>query len=331
MKAFEYAEPKTEAEVLDFLSPIAGETEILAGGTDLVGLMKRMVITPERVVNIMEVPTLRKIEPLPDGGVAIGAAVTLDEVLASPLLTQYPAVQQAISNLGSLQLQCQSTIGGDLCQRPRCWYFRRGNGLLAGAGQMVAEGDSRNHAIFGNGGPAKFVSGTRIGPALIAHGAQVRIVGPQEGEEQLLDLPQLFRTPRHEGERETILQPQQYISHILLPANGGWTSGIYEVRHGESPDYPLAAAAAGLQIHGGRVHEARIVLGQVAPVPWVSEVAAHVIEGQPVDERTAEAAGEAAIAQATPLKDNEYKVHLARTCVKRAILRAAGLPTGGFE
>jgi xanthine dehydrogenase YagS FAD-binding subunit len=257
--------------------------------------------------------------------------VTLDAILDSPLLAQYPAVQQAVSSFGSMQLACQGTIGGDLCQRPRCWYFRAGNGLLAHAGQMVEEGDSRYHAIFGNDGPAKFVSGTRVGPALIAHGAKVRIVGPEGDAEQFVALDAFFRTPRHEGERETILRPNQLLTHILLPPNNGWTSGIYEVRASEGPDYPLAAAAAGLRISGGVVRVARVVLGQVAPTPWCSEAAAHAIEGHIVDERTAEIAGEAAILAARPLKDNAYKVQLAKTSVKRAILQAAGLPTGGFE
>ena len=155
MKAFAYAEPKSESEVLDFLSDAPGEVEIIAGGTDLMGLMKKMIVTPDRVVNIMEVPSLKQIEALPEGGVAIGAAVTLDDVLASPLLLQYPAVQQAISSLGSIQLQSQGTIGGDLCARPRCWYFRSGRGLLGQAGELAAEGDNRHHAIFGNDGPAK--------------------------------------------------------------------------------------------------------------------------------------------------------------------------------
>ena len=331
MKAFAYAEPKTEKEVLDFLSDQAVEAEIIAGGTDLVGLMKKMIITPDCVVNVMEVPSLKRIESQPDGSVKIGAAVTLDDVLASGLLTQYPAVQQAISSLESIQLQSQGTIGGDLCARPRCWYFRAGNGLLAEAGSMVEQGDNRHHAIFGNEGPAKFVSSSRLAPALIAHGAQVRIVGPNANDESIADLSEFFQTPRHEGERETILQRDQFITHIVLPANDGWTSGVYEVKHGSGPDYPLVAAAAGLKLRGGVVEQSRIVLGQVAPQPWVSEAAAHALEGLPIDPITAEAAGIAAIQAATPLTDNAYKVQLAKVSVRRAILRAAGLPTDGLD
>ena len=331
MKAFAYAEPKSEAEVLDFLSGQPGEAEIIAGGTDLVGLMKKMIITPDRVVNIMEVPALKQIAALPEGGVKIGAAVTLDVVQASPLLAQYPAVQQAIASINSMQLQSQGTIGGDLCQRPRCWYFRSGKGLLAEAGKMVLEGDHRHHAIFGNDGPAKFISTSRLAPALIAHGAQVRVVGPAVEDETCVDLASFFRTPRHEGERETILGRDQFISHILLPANNGWTSAVYEVKHGAGPDFPLVAAAAGLKIQGGVVERARVTLGQVAPLPWASEAAAHAIEGMPVNETTAEVAGTAAVQAATPLKDNVYKVQMAKVSVQRAILRAAGLPTGGLD
>jgi xanthine dehydrogenase YagS FAD-binding subunit len=331
MKAFAYAQPSTEAEVLQFLSDQPGEAEIIAGGTDLVGLMKKMIITPERVVNIMEVPSLKRIDALPDGGVRIGAAVTLDDVNDSALLAQYPAVKQAITSLGSIQLQCQGTIGGDLCQRPRCWYFRSGNGTLAQSGKLVVEGDNRNHAIFGNDGPAKFVSGTRLGPALIAHQAKVRVLGPSADDEALVGLASFFQSPRHEGERETILRRDQFVSHILLPPNSGWTSAIYEVKHGVGPDYPLAAAAAALQLRGGVVEQARIILGQVAPTPWMSDAACHAIEGMPVNATTAEVAGRAAIEFATPLKDNAYKVQLAKTAVQRAVLRAAGLPTGGMD
>src|SRR5436190_11789923 len=149
MKSFAYASPTTEGEALSLLSE-PGEIEILAGGTDLVGLMKKMIITPDLVVNIRDIPSLRTIEQLDDGAIAIGAAVTLDELLAHPYLDPYPAIGQAIQGISSMQLQCQGTIGGEVLQRPQCWYFRGGQGLLAGGGSAVEEGDSRYHAIFGN-------------------------------------------------------------------------------------------------------------------------------------------------------------------------------------
>jgi xanthine dehydrogenase YagS FAD-binding subunit len=330
MKAFEYAAPRTEAEVLEFLSAEAGKTELLAGGTDLVGLMKKMVLTPDRVVNIMDIPTLKQIQPLDDGGLRIGAAVTLDELLDYPYLENYPAIGQAIRGINSMQLQAQGTIGGEICSRPRCWFFRNGYGLMAEGGRIAAEGDNRYHAILGNSGPAKFVSSSRIAPALIALGAQLRVYGPSEEDETLLPAAGLFRAPRHEDQRETVLLPNQLITHIILPPAEG-PSATYEVRHGEGPDYPLAAAAAALQFDGlGYVREAKIVLGQVAPTPWISNEAAQQVIGRRVDTAVAEAAGKAAVARATPLSENGYKVQLAKVAVKRAILLAAGLETGGF-
>jgi xanthine dehydrogenase YagS FAD-binding subunit len=328
MKPFEYAAPREESEVLDLLSADWGQSEVLAGGTDLVGLMKKMIVTPRRVVNIKEVESLRGVES-DSTGLVIGATTTLDDLLDSPHVAPFPAIAQAIRGIASPQLQAQGTIGGELCQRPRCWYFRNRHGLTAGRGRMVASGDNRYHAIFGNAGPARFVSASRLAPVLIALGARVRVIGPQPTDETYLPLASLYRTPRDEHQREHVLAPNQLLTHIEVPA-GGLANAIYEVRQGAGPDYPLAAAAAALSVQGGVVREATIVLGQVAPTPWVSPEAAAAILGRPVNRETTRAAGEAAVRQATPLSGNRYKVQLARVAVQRAILLAAGLPTGGF-
>jgi xanthine dehydrogenase YagS FAD-binding subunit len=329
MKAFEYASPREEAEVLGLLSPTWGQTEVLAGGTDLLALMKKMIETPDRVVNIKDVASLRGISA-DSTGVTIGATTTLDEILASPELDDFPSIKQAIAGINSQELQCQGTIGGELCRRPNCWYYRNGYGLLAKNGRLVGEGRNRFHAILGNSGPARFVHPSRIAPALVALEARVRIIGPGEQDESFLPLEFFYRTPRDEQQRETVLEPNQLLTHILLSPADGRTSAAYEVRHGEGPDAPLAAAAAALRLSGGIVQEANIVMGHVAPTPWVSPEAARAIIGQPVTPETAERAGDAAVARATPLSENAYKVQLARVAVKRAILLAAGLETGGF-
>lgn len=328
MKAFEYASPRTEAEVVQLLSAEPGKTEILAGGTDLVGLMKKMIVTPDRVVNIMDVPTLKSIDEMPDGSVSIGAAVTLDDILAHPYLDMYPAIKQAIRGISSMQLQAQGTLGGEVCQRPRCWFYRNGDGLL---NEGVASGANEFHAILGNSGPAKFVNSSRIAPALIALDAQLRVLGPDEEAEHFVPLAGFFRSPQREGQREHVLAANQFVTHIILPPIEGRTCATYEVRHGEGPDYPLAAAAAALRLDGfGIVHEANVVLGQVAPMPWISQEASAVLKGRKVNTALAEVAGEAAVSRATPLSQNEYKVQLAKVAVKRAILLAAGYETGGF-
>jgi len=226
-----------------------------------------------------------------------------------------------------MQLQAQGTLGGELCQRPRCWFFRNGEGLLSAD---VASGDNRYHAILGNLGAAKFVSSSRIGPALTALGAKVRIAGPAEDQVRMVDVKDFFRTPGQEGQRETILEPKQLLTHIELPAVAGRTSSCYEVRISEGPDTPLAAASVVLKREAGVVRDAQVVLGQVAPTPWSSPEARNVLLGQPVSEELAEKAGQAAVSVARPLSENGYKVQLAQVAVKRAVLLAAGLETGGF-
>lgn len=329
MKAFEYAAPREEAQVTSLLAERWGETEILAGGTDLIGLMKQFVVTPRRVVNIKEVRGLRGVVA-DSSGVTIGAVTRLDEVLEHPALTDYPAVTQAIQGINSLQLQAQGTLGGELCQRPRCWYFRSGGGLLAAAGRQVEEGDNRYHAILGNQGPAKFVSASRVAPALIALGARVRVLGPGPEDEAVYPLEFLYQIPGSDADRELALLPNQWVTHVLLPPVDRWANATYEVRQGAGPDYPLAAAAAALKLEGGFVRQARVVLGHVAPIPWLSVEATEALAGLPITPETARAAGEASVARAAPLSHNRYKVQLARVAVERALLAAVGQPTGGF-
>ena len=331
MKNFEYAQPRTEAEALRLLSSRPGVSELLAGGTDLVGLMKKMIVTPERVVNVGEIDAMRQIDRDDDGSLIVGASVHLDEFLDSSLTDTYPSVKQAIQGINSIQLQAQGTLVGELLRRPMCWYYRDGHGLLANEGRMVVNGDNRYHAILGNQGPAKFVSASRLAPALIALDAEIRIVGPEPSDERILPLDQLYRIPRYERQRENGLLPNQLVTHVILPPyDGTKLSASYEVRHGEGPDSPLAAASVCLNLLGGICQEARVVLGQVAPVPWVSVEAERALQGRAIDESTAAIAGREALAGATPLSHNEYKVQQAEVAVKRAILRAVGLDTGGF-
>ena len=329
MKPFEYAAPTDATGVLELLSDDAEATALLAGGTDLVPLMAKLIVTPRRVVNITEVASLRGVSA-DSLGVSIGATTTLDELLEAPELDQFPSIRQAIDGINSDTLRAQGTLGGELLQRPQCWYFRGGHGLLAEAGRRVLEGNSSYHAIFGNAGPAKFVSPSRIAPALIALGASARIIGPSDQEETILPVEALYRTPRDAQQREHVIGPNQLLTHILLPARGS-ANATYEVRQSAGPDFPLVGAGASLQLENGIVRDATIVLGQVAPTPWVSYAAVQAIIGQTVDLDTATAAGEAAIEGATPLADNAYKVRLASVAVRRAILRAAGQETGGIE
>lgn len=331
MKNFEYAQPYTEAEAVQLLADSTKSTAVLAGGTDLVGLMKRGVEGPDRVVNIREIQSLKSIERDDEGNTWIGAAVALDDFLDHSLTHIFPAAKQVIQGISSPQLQSQGTLVGELLRRPTCWYFRQGNGLLANGGRMVVEGDNRYHAILGNRGEAKFVNASRLAPALIVLGAHVRIIGPSVKSERFVELAKLYQTPTDETETENVLQQGELVTHVVLPKTHRSLSAAYEVRHGEGPDQPLAAAAVSLDVELGRVKEARIVLGQVAPTPWLAVDAANSLIGQEINEESAAIAGHEALIGARPLSQNEYKIQLAKVAVKRALLRAVGIETGGLD
>ncbi|QDU37830.1 Carbon monoxide dehydrogenase medium chain [Maioricimonas rarisocia] len=325
MNDFEYAAPRTEAEAVTLLGEQEGNAAVLAAGTDLVSLMQQGVVRPGRVVDISGIDSLKGVEVTPEG-VQIGALTTMEEILDSPVLADYPALGDVAEGIRAIQIQQNGTLGGDLCHLPNCWYFRKGYGLLAteNGRSLAAEGDNRYHAIFGNQGAAKFVNASRFAPSLIAWHAEVRVVGPDEESEQWLPLEQFYRTPKLERQGTNILAPGQFISHIRLPNSGTKLSACYEVLELEGLDWPLSSCAVTLSMEAGIVREACIVLGQVAPVPWVSYIASSVVRGQPLTPETAARAGEAAVSEATPLWNNEYKVQLARASVKRALLKATG-------
>lgn len=324
MRPFEYASAKTRAQAVGLLGASFDQAEVLAGGSDLLALMKDDIVHPRRLVSIQEIAELREVRPS-ESGLSIGALKTLSELADDKeVRRRYPALAQALEEAASPQIRNVATLGGNLCQRPRCWYFRGGHGLLAkgpGGESLVVKGDNRYHAILGNPGPAYFVSPSTIAPVLVAYGAKVRIHGPKGDRE--LPVEKFFRVPQSEAEREHDLQPNEIVTEIVLPSATGSVGANYEVRQKEAFDWPYATATAVLRVTGGKVQSARIVLGHVAPVPWVSEEAARAMAGKPVDAQTAAAAGQAAVAGARPLSRNKYKVQLAKVAVARALLAAA--------
>ncbi len=324
MEAFEYARPKSTQEAIKLLTGAEGEALALAGGTDLISLMKDGVSRPKRLVSLQHVSELKGISFRSESGLRLGAAVTLEELMESAEVREhYPALVQAAEGVSSPQVRSTGTVGGDLCQRPRCWYYRAGFGLLAvyKGKPLVPDGDNRYHAILGNSGPAYFVSPSTLAPILVALNAHLKIHGPQGPRE--VSVNNFFVTPKHEGELEHALQPGEIVTEIQVPHPGDVKMAVYEVRQKEALDWPLAAAAVVLKLDGGSMQSASVVLGHVAPVPWPSPEAAEALKGKSVNEDVAWAAGQAALVEATPLSKNAYKVQLARVAVKRAILRAA--------
>jgi len=331
MRSFEYATPETEAEALELLNEHDADTAVLAGGTDLISLMQADLLAPKRVVDIKNVESMQGVH-LADDGTVIGALTTLDELQDHALAADYRSLLDVVDGIRAIQIQSRGTVSGDLCHLPNCWYFRNGYGLLGmeDGKSLVETGENQFHAVFGNSGPAKFVSASRFAPGMVAWGAKVRLIGPEPDQEEFVPLEYFFVTPRTERQGTTVLKPGQLVSHIWLPAAGNSLSSTYEVLELEGLDWPLAAAACTLNLEGGIVRDARIVMGHVAPVPWIAHEAAKALLGHPVTEETAAMAGEIAVAHATPLSGNDYKVQLAKTAVKRSMLKATGQLEGGL-
>lgn len=324
MKAFTYVNAANEKEAIAALGPERGKILPLAGGMDLLALMKDYILQPERLVNVKNLD--RTITKTSDGGLRIGAAVTLVDLAEhADAARMYPALTQAAAEVGSPQIRNAGTVGGNLNQRPRCWYFRNEefNCLKKGGSRCFAvDGENQYHAIFGEG-PCHIVHPSSLAVPAIALGARFRVVGPA-GEREV-PAEEYFQMPDRNLFGETVLAPSELLTHMVLPAPGSVRSATYEVRYKESHDWPLATASVALNLSGTTVRGARVVMGAVAPIPWRSQAAEQALAGQALTQETAMAAADAAVSGAKPMSGNKYKVQIARTAVKRAIMKAGGM------
>ena len=323
MKAFDYAAPASVEDAVKLLG--VPHSAALSGGTDLLNRLKDYVSSPDRVVSLKEIKALCGFEIGNGKSVAIGAGTTLADLLENKhLKAVYPSVWRAAEEVGTPQLRNMATVGGNLCQRPRCWYYRAGNGLLAlkDGKSLVRAGDNRYHAIFLTDGDALFVSPSSLAVPLIALGAKATLAGPKG--ERTIDLADLYQVPKAgDHPRELTLGHGEVVTKVTVPIGKG-KNASHEARQKQSHDWPIVLASVALELDGEKVSKARILLGGVAPIPWRSEEAEKAITGEALTLETAERAGAAAASKAKPLSMNGYKVALTRTVVKRALLAAAG-------
>jgi xanthine dehydrogenase YagS FAD-binding subunit len=328
VKAFAYVNATSERDAVAALK-FDGIALPLAGGQDLLARMKDYVDTPERIVNVKNALD-RTAAPTPDGGMRIGAAMKIVDVLEhAGIAKMYPAIIAAATDIGTPQIRNQGTVGGNVNQRPRCWYFRNEEFVCykkGGSRCFAVNGENQYHAIFGNDGPSHIVHSSSLAVPFVAYGAKFRVVG-SKGERELA-AAEYFTMPTLQNVlKENVLDDDELLTHVILPAPGNVKSGHYEVRYKASHDWPLAFTTVVLAMNGSVVQSARVVLGAVAPVPWRSKPAEDALAGKPLNEATAVAAAEAAVGEAKPMSGNAYKVQIARTVVKRAILNAAGIKT----
>ncbi len=285
--------------------------------------MKDDMLAPERLVHIKHLRELQGIRPL-NTGLRIGAGTLLVELVDSPAVRQQaPLVAMAAEHVGTPQLRNMATLGGNLCQRPRCWYFRNNYPCLKRGGDRcyAAAGENEFHAIL-LGGPSFIVHPSDIAPALVALGATARITGATGA--RTVAMENFFVTPRENVRRENILLPDEILTDIEVPNAPAGSKAIYVkemVR--EIWDFALCSVAAMVTLRDGVVENASIVLGGVAPIPYRATSAEAALRGQALNEAAAAAAGEAAVEGARPLAKNGYKVPLTQAVVKRALLSLA--------
>jgi xanthine dehydrogenase YagS FAD-binding subunit len=328
VKAFVYVNPANEKDAVAALK--SGGTALpLAGGMDLLARMKDYLQQPDRIVNVKNALESTAVRT-PDGGMKIGAAMNIIDLLEhQDVGRMYPALVAAANEIGTPQIRNSGTVGGNINQRPRCWYFRNEEFVCFKKGGnkcFSPAGENQFHAIFGNNGPSHIVHPSNLAVPLVAYGARFRVIGPN-GEREV-PAAEYFTMPTLQNvQKENVLADDELLTHVILPAPGNVKSGFYEVRYKQSHDWPMAFAAIVATMKGDTVASARVVLGAVAPVPWRSEDAERALVGKPLSEATATAAAEAAVRAAQPLSRNGYKVQIAKTAVKRAILQAAGIQT----
>jgi xanthine dehydrogenase YagS FAD-binding subunit len=279
------------------------------------------VLAAERIVSLSSLSGLRGIARTGDGGLRIGALTTLAEIADDPLVKEdYTALAQGAASAASPQLRNQGTLGGNLCQRPRCWYFRGDFHCARKGGDTcyAASGQNEFHCIFG-GQNCFIVHPSDTAPALVALEASVRIAGPQGAKKVPLD--SFFIGPATNVTRENILLPGEIITEILLPAPRSQQQSSYrKVRARGAWDFALAGVALRLRLAENHVEQARVVLSGVAPVPWRAKEVERMLAGKVLGEEVALAAASAAVQNAEPLANNGYKIHLVKGIVYESLM-----------
>ncbi len=325
LPTFSYVKPSSIGDAIRELSTPGARVH--AGGTDLLGCLRDRVLTATKLVSLNGLPELHGVNELPNGGLRIGALVTLTEVASHPVIgARYHALAVAAGAAASPQLRNQGTAGGNLCQRPRCWYYRGDFNCARKGGDTcyAKEGENQLHAIFG-GDVCVMVHPSDTAPALMALDASVRLIGP--GGSRAVALDAFFVPPSKDHTRETVVEPGEIVADILLPPpSAGAVSTYRKLRSRGAWDFALAGAAVSVGLGGRKVAQARIVLSGVAPVPWRVVAAEKELVGHELSDAVIERAARRASEGASPLSANSYKVALVRGAVAEALseVRAKG-------
>jgi xanthine dehydrogenase YagS FAD-binding subunit len=324
MKSFQNIDVNSVKEAVGLLQKFHQQKKIAAvvgGGSEYLQLMKDHVVEPDYLINLKSIPGLDYIKE-ERGGFRIGALAKLADIEEHPgVREKLLMLSDAAGEAASPQIRNAGTVAGNICQRPFCWYFRSSNfNCLRKGGQVcyTVTGDGRFHAILG-GGPSYIVHPSDTAPALVALAAQIKIAGP--AGEKTIPLEKFFVLPSVDYKRENILNPGDIVTEIYVPTQRSGSKGFYhKVRERLAWDHAIVSVATVVESNDGVVRNARVVLGGVAPTPWRAPKAEEFLRGKKLDEANAKQAGEIALEGAKPLKDNVYKVQMAKDLIQRGLL-----------
>jgi xanthine dehydrogenase YagS FAD-binding subunit len=307
---FAYVRPRQVQDAVARLTEDGG-AHLHAGGTDLLGCLRDQVFSAETLVSLSGIEGLRGIDTTDGGGLAIGAMTTISDVAGHPeVLGRYPGLARAAAEVGSPQLRNQGTLGGNLCQKPRCWYYRGDFPCLRKGGYkcFAVNGENQFHCILG-GANCFIVHPSDTAPALVSLDAEVRTLGP--GGSRRIPVAELHVPPAENPTRETVLEPGELIVEIRIPPPPqGLHSSYRKVRTRRAWDFAIAGCALALAMDGDQVRACRVVLSGAAPVPWRARETEDVLRGQALTEPVILQAAEAVVANAQPMSKNAYKIPL---------------------
>jgi xanthine dehydrogenase YagS FAD-binding subunit len=318
LRPFSYIRAESVGEAVKHLA--SEGARLHAGGTDLLGCLRDHVFEANKVVSIGGLKDLRGITMSSSGGLRLGSLTTITEIAQSQVVGgQYAAVAQAAAEVASPQLRNQGTIGGNICQKPRCWYYRGQFHCLRKGGNdcFAAGGENAFHCIFG-GHNCYIVHPSDMAPALAALDAKVHIEGPRG--KRVVPIDTFYVLPSDDYTRETVLAPGEIVTAVELPPSvPGLRSSYRKVRARRSWDFALAGVALAIIFEGGRVTGARVFLSGAAPAPWRSKEVEEAITGKKLDAGLIRDSAEAAVKGAEPMGQNGYKIPLFRAVIEEEL------------
>jgi xanthine dehydrogenase YagS FAD-binding subunit len=324
LNRFSYIRPKSIDEAITHLA--SEDARVHAGGTDLLGCLREHVFSAQKLVSLSAIRQLHGVRQAENGGLRIGALTTISEVAQHPAIREhYSALAMAASEVASPQLRNQGTLGGNICQKPRCWYYRGEFHCLRKGGEQcfAVGGENAYHCILG-GENCYIVHPSDTAPALCALEARIRVKGPKG--ERTIAMDQFYLLPEEDYTRETVLETGDIVVEIELPPpTEGLKSAYRKVRARRSWDFALAGVALAVVFQGERVTKARVFLSGAAPIPWQSKEVEEAIGGKKIAADLIKRAAQAAVKDAQPMEQNGYKIHLFRGVIEEELSAVAKL------